>query len=151
MLLIRNVKDTMTNSCKRTSANLPHKKMWILLPRASATAVRWEFLIDMSKSCIAKMTAKKSETHMLFWVILAWICFLYSCFSLQSPPKLSLVKVDHLRKLFWCPGNFAPRIICWATEQKKEPLCSKPSLWVSMLVFRECPPSKLSCFGGSSH
>ena len=39
--------------------------MWILLPRASATAVRWEFLIDMSKSCIAKMTAKKSETHVM--------------------------------------------------------------------------------------
>ena len=42
--------------------------MWILLPRASATAVRWEFLIDMSKSCIAKMTAKKAKLiYALLW------------------------------------------------------------------------------------
>ena len=38
--------------------------MWILLPRASATAVRWEFLIDMSKFCIAKWQQKKNETQL---------------------------------------------------------------------------------------
>ena len=53
------------------------KKMWILLPRASATAVRWEFLIDMSKSCIAKMTAKKSETHMIIYICLHLYCMSY--------------------------------------------------------------------------
>ena len=70
--------------------------MWILLPRASASAVRWEFLIDMSKSCIAKMTAKKSETHL--WKQCQIIDDNYPCFlgdqvswvSTQSSHKLSL-------------------------------------------------------------
>ena len=86
--------------------------------------------------------------NMLFRVILAWICFLYSCFSLQSPPKLSLVKVDHLLLHFFdARGNFAPRIRCWATKQTKTALFSKPSLWVSMLVFRERKIPNLHCLG----
>ena len=95
-----------------------------------------------------KTNAWKNGENMLFWVILAWICFLYSCFSLQSPPKLSLVKVDHLLiRFFDARGNFAPRIRCWATKQTKTALFSKPSLWVSMLVFRERKIPNLHFFG----
>ena len=73
--------------------------------------------------------------------------FSIQLFFLQSPPKLSLVKVDHLRKLFWCPGNFAPRIRCWATKQTKKALFSKPSLGVS-IWFSRSVSSKPSFFAG---
>ena len=64
MMFVWNVKDKVTKSCKTHFRETSTQKTWKLLPRASATAVRCRFLIHMSKSCIAKMTTLKTETHM---------------------------------------------------------------------------------------
>ena len=64
MMFVWNVKDKVTKSCKTHFRETSTQKTWKLLPRASATAVRCRFLIHMSKSCIAKMTTLKTETHL---------------------------------------------------------------------------------------
>ena len=82
--------------------NFNIKKTWKLLPRASATAVRCKFLIHMSKSCVANMTALKTETQLSFSGFRVYQQYRNSIkgatgcqsFLKQKPTRFSIISAD---------------------------------------------------------
>ena len=104
MMFVWNVKDKVTKSCKTHFRETSTQKTWKLLPRASATAVRCRFLIHMSKSCTAKMTTLKTETHLVSGFITATattsvVCFIGMISTIKTRVHHAVPHIKYISKI----------------------------------------------------